>query len=435
MKKPSIFCFSLCLLLSSTSMFAKTFPIKRWDTSNGARVVFYEAKEVPMVDISVAFAAGSVYDDASYGLSALTARLINEGSGGLDATAISQRISETGAQYQSTNNRDMAVFNLKSLSDTEPLKKATELFSLMISHPDFPMDSFIREKNQQLISIAQTDESPDKIAEQIFYKALYQKHPYAHPINGEKETVNNISLDEVKSFYKQFYVSKNAIIVLVGAIDEPTAKHIAETISKDLKPGEHAPEIGPADVLTEEMNIEVEFPSSQTILRMGQLGITHQNKHYFPLIVGNYTLGGGALVSRLSEEIREKRGLTYGVYSQFLPMPGLGPFIISLSTKNQQAQTAIKVTRETLDNFLKTGPSSTELKAAKQYLTGSYPLSLASNRSIAELLLRITFYKLPHDYLDTYIQNINNVTEEQIKSAFRELITPKNFLQVTVGKT
>ena len=151
-------------------------------------------------------------------------------------------------------------------------------------------------------------------------------------------------------------------------------------------------------------------------------------------MVGNYILGGGALVSRLAHELRENRGLTYGVYSQFSPMPGKGPFLISLSTKNSQTKTAIDVTRETLTSFIKTGPNEQELKAAKQYLTGSFPLSLASNRSIADMLLKIAFYHLPDDYLQTYIDHINAVTIESIKIAFQQLIISNKLLQVTVGK-
>ncbi len=178
----------------------------------------------------------------------------------------------------------------------------------------------------------------------------------------------------------------------------------------------------------------MQFPSSQTVLRLGQLGITHHDHHYFPLIVGNYILGGGSLVSKLSHELREKRGLTYGVYSQFFPRPGKGPFLISFSTKNSQSKTAIEVTRTTLSTFIKTGPSAHELLAAKQYLTGSYPLSLASNSSIADMLLKIAFYHLPSDYLQTYVEHINAVSTEDIKQAFQQLIVPNKLLQVSVGK-
>ena len=140
------------------------------------------------------------------------------------------------------------------------------------------------------------------------------------------------------------------------------------------------------------------------------------------------------MVSRLAHELREKRGLTYGVYSQFSPMPSLGPFLISFSTKTSQTKTAIDVTRETVSAFIQNGPDEHELVAAKQYLTGSFPLSLASNRSIADMLLKIAFYNLPDDFLRTYVDHINAVKTEHIKLAFQQLIVPNKLLQITVGK-
>ena len=175
------------------------------------------------------------------------------------------------------------------------------------------------------------------------------------------------------------------------------------------------------------------FPSSQTAIRIGELGITHRNDAYFPLLVGNYTLGGGSLVSRLALELRAKRGLTYGVSSQFAPMPGKGPFLISLATRSEQANTAIDLTRKTLSEFVHTGPSKAELKAAKNYLTGSFPLSLASNSNIAGMLLKIAFYHLPDNYLDTYIDNVNAVSTKQIQIAFQKEVHPEKLLQVRVG--
>jgi zinc protease len=171
------------------------------------------------------------------------------------------------------------------------------------------------------------------------------------------------------------------------------------------------------------------------MVRLGQVGIDHSNPNYFPLMVGNYILGGGSMVSRLSQEVREKRGLTYGIDSQFAPMPGEGPFIISLSTKNKETANALKITEDTLHTFINEGPNKQELEAAKQYLTGSFPLSLASNRSIATLLLRMAFYHLPDNYLDTYVARINAVTQDEIKKAFKQQINPEKLLLITVGQS
>lgn len=433
MKKYALL-ISLVICALPQTWATQPFETKQWQTKNGARVIFYQAMEVPMLDISVAFAAGSAYDEEKFGLSALTTRLLNQGNGGLSADVISEKIAETGAQYEKVNNQDMVIFNLKTLTDAENLKKASDIFSLIIDHPDFPIASFNREKDQQLMTIKQTQESPDKVANQIFFQALYKNHPYAHPVIGDHNSVSQLQAEHVRRFYQRFFVSRNAVVVLVGAIDKSAAEKLAEKITQDLPKGTPAPEISPAQPLTEEINIEVPFPSSQTILRLGQLGITHHDNHYFPLLVGNYMLGGGTLVSILSDELREKRGLTYGVYSQFAPMLGKGPFLISLSTQNSQAKTAIDLTRETVNTFINTKPDENALLAAKQYLTGSFPLSLASNRSIADILLKIAFYHLPDDYLQTYIERINSVTAEQIQESFNQLITPNKLIEISVGK-
>ena len=222
-------------------------------------------------------------------------------------------------------------------------------------------------------------------------------------------------------------------MVLVGAIDEPSARRLVTRMTADLPAGRLAPVVPAATPTTGPMDIVVPFASAQTVVCLGQLGITHHDEDYFPLMVGNYILGGGSLVSQLAQELRESRGLTYGVSSQFSPMPGVGPFLINLSTKNNQAKTAIEVTRAVVSSFVKKGPSDNELLAAKRYLTGAYPLSLASNRSIADIMLKMAFYHLPDDYLVTYLSNVNAVQKKDIIRAFQQKILPNRWLQITVG--
>jgi len=328
----------------------------------------------------------------------------------------------------------MAVFSLKTLTSKEPLEQSIAIFSQIINHPDFPDDAFEREKKQVLMAIEQNEESPDDIASINFFNKLYQQHPYAHPVNGSTATVSALSRKQLIDFYKQYYVTNNAVLVLVGAIDQQQAHQIAEQLTQSLSQGNPAPSIPQAMQLTKPEQLNIEFPSSQTIIRMGQIGIDHKNPHYFPLMVGNYILGGGALVSKLAIEVREKRGLTYGISSQFAPMPGNGPFIISLTTKNKQASNALKITEDTVNQYIVSGPTPKELDAAKQYLTGSFPLSLASNNAIASLLLRMTFYNLPDDYLDTYVAKINAVTVDEIKQAFAQQVKSDKFLLVEVGR-
>ncbi|BCA96775.1 peptidase M16 [Legionella antarctica] len=388
-----------------------------------------------MLDISIAFSGGSAYDGNQYGLSALTTHMINQGNSGKNATSIAETLADTGSQFNSETSRDMATLSLRTLTSKEALNQSTNIFNQIINHPDFPDEAFEQEKKQLLMAIEQADESPDEIANINFFQALYQQHPYAHPVDGVKATVSAINKKQVIEYYKRYFVASNAVLVMVGAIDSPTAHQLAEQLTHDMPKGTPAPRIAKAMQLTKAEEIHVPFPSSQTLVRLGEIDIDHHNPDYFPLMVGNYILGGGALVSRLAIEVREKRGLTYGVTSQFTPMPGNGPFIISLSTKNNQAENALKITKDTLNSFIDNGPNAQELESAKQYLTGSFPLSLASNRAIASLLLRMTFYQLPENYLDDYVAQINAVTVDKIKLAFKQQVHPDKLLLVTVGRS
>lgn len=412
---------------------AHNFSFKHFQTKQGTNVVFYQTMTVPMLNINLAFKAGSAYDGEHYGLSALTTKLINQGTTELDANTIAERLANTGAQLQTNNTQDMIVLNLVTLSEEKTRQEAINLFAQIITKANFPMDAFKREQNQLLITIKKSKESPNELANQSFFKALYQQHPYAHPITGYKKTVEAITDQQVQDFYKHYFVARNATLVMVGAISLEEAKNIAETLTQQLPVGQAAPDIPKAQAVKVEDKLEMNFPSSQTMIRLGQLGIDHHHPDYLPLIVGNYILGGGVLVSRLSSEVREKRGLSYGVTSQLTPMPGNGPFIIGLSTQNAQAALALDVVQKTLKEFVEKGPNQDELIAAQKYLTGSFALSLASNSDIAATLLRVTFYKLPNNYLDTYIDHIQKVGVEDIKRAFASLIHPNKQIIVEVG--
>lgn len=426
--------FSLLACASQYGL-ASSFKTEKWLTNNGVQVVFYQAMEVPMLDVSLAFAAGSAYDGPHYGLSSLTCNMINQGSLGQEAIAIANALTELGAQLDAHTSRDMVVFNLRTLTQENTLEKANAIFSKIINHPDFPDEAFEREKNQLLMHLKQTQESPADIANLNFFQTLYKDHPYAHSVNGTLETIQKLHKNQVVDFYKQYYVAHNAVLVLVGAIDPSKAHQLAEQLTQELPKGKLASLIPPAMQVAHAEQKIIPFPSSQTMLRLGQIGIDHHNPNYFPLLVGNYIFGGDPLDSRLGEEVREKRGLTYGVDSQFVPMPGEGPFLISLATKNNNASTALKITQNTLAHFIQEGPNQEELIAAKRYLIGSFPLSLDSNRTIADLLLRMAFYHLPDDFLNTYVDRIQAVSLEAVKQAFKQQVDLDKLVLIRVGQS
>ena len=423
----------LSMLLTTTVTFAAP-AIQSWHRADGTPVLFYPAPNIPMLDVVVAFHAGSAYDGMHWGLSTLTTTLLNQGHQGLSANEVAEAWADVGAQFSAENTRDAIILSLRSLSEPKARDHALQTFSNMLGFADFADVAFEREKNQQLLRIKQIQESPDAVATDLFYQTLYSKdHPYAHPRDGNTETVQPITRAQVVQFYQHFFVRQNAVIILVGAIDTQTAHRISDTLLKNRPIGARAATIADAKPLDQEVNVVVPFASTQHVLRVGHLGISMDDPDYFALLVGNYTLGGGGLVSQLSEQLREKRGLTYDVSSQFIPLPAKGPFLIALSTKHHQNQMADDLIRRILDDFIANGPTATELTAAQNYLCGSFPLSMASNQSMAHLLLNLGLYDLPTSFVDTYTQRIKAVTTAAIKNAFQRHINSHHLVNVQVG--
>jgi zinc protease len=211
------------------------------------------------------------------------------------------------------------------------------------------------------------------------------------------------------------------------------AAAIARQVLAGLKSGEAAPAIDNVASLTASNQLSLEHPSTQTTILMGQIGMSRHDPDYFSLYVGNHILGGSGLVSMLSDEVREKRGLTYGVYSYFRPMMMQGPYVFSLKTRNDQKQEALQVMRDTLIGFVENGPTVEQVEAAKRNITGGFALRVDSNSEIASYLAMIGFYNLPLDYLDTFNDKVNQVTAEQIKQAFERRVHPDKMLTVMVG--
>jgi zinc protease len=408
--------------------------IQSWQTANGVPVYFVPAPELPMVDVEVVFDAGSARDGDKSGLAMLTNSLLSEGAGGHSADQIAEHFDNLGAQLSYSVDRDMATISLRSLTDTELLQPALEMLAVLITQPDFETSTFERVRQQTLAGLKYQQQSPDAIAEKAFYQAVFAKHPYATLADGTPESVAKLSPADLKAFHSRYYVANNALVAITGALERQAAEKLANTLVKQLVKGEKAPVLPPVKPLTEAKTLHIDHPSTQTHLIIGQPGTARKDPDYFTLYVGNYILGDNGLVSRLAKAVREERGLAYSVYSYFLPLKETGPFVAALETRNEQAQQALQVVQSTLHDFVEFGPSATELKEAKQGITGSFPLRIKSNSNIIGYLAVIGFYQLPLDYLPTFNQKIEAVTLENIKTVFQQRLQLDKLVTVTVGK-
>ena len=407
--------------------------IEHWQTTNGANVYFVAAPEIPMLDVRVVFAAGSARDSASKGLANMTSGLLKEGAGELDADAFSRRLGATGARLQIGSARDMAYATLRTLADAQYAEPALELFVDAISRPRFDDTAIERQRARILIALKHKQQSPGTIATEAFFQALYADHPYASPTDGNEKTVGAIKRADIVAFHQQYYVARNAVIAIVGALDQARAKSIAERISKPLAAGEKAavlPEIAAPSAQEK----RIDFPSIQSHVRVGLPGMRRDDPDYFPLLVGNHALGGNSLVSILFREIRSKRGLSYSAYSYFMPMAQAGPFVAALQTDRTQQTEALKVLHETIKQFVTEGPPAADLDSARSNLIGGFPLRIDSNSKIVEYIAMIGFYALPLDYLDTFTQKVAAVTPEAVKDAFSRRVDIDRLVTIIVGR-
>ena len=407
--------------------------IEYWITSTGAEVYYVHAPELPMVDIQIVFDAGSSRDEDALGIAMLTNSLLADGANGDDADKISNDFESLGAIYAADIGYDSASLQLRSLTESELLKSAIANLKKVLSAPDFPTDALERRQSQMLIGIKAKQQSPAAIAKDAFMKATYQSHPYAKPSEGTETSVKAINRKDIVSFYKKHYTAKNSMIAIVGAVSHELAKQISEDISAGFQDGEKASSIRAVENLEEPQSIFIEYPSAQTHILVGQPGMKRGDSDYFSLYVGNHILGGGGMVSRLFEEVREKRGLSYSAYSYFSPMLFKGPFTAGLQTKTDQADEAISVLLENIKNYIEQGPTEEELIAAKKNITGGYPLRIDSNSKILDYVVVIGYYKLPLDYLETFNNNVEAVTIESIKDAFKRRLSPDKLVMVKVG--
>ena len=407
--------------------------IKHWYSGNGAQVYFIQEKSIPMLDIQITFDAAASREKKLYGLANITNSVIGMGSKKYTEEQIIDIFDINGANFSRSSHRDMAVISLRTLTRKKNFNNSLSLFTEIISNPTFPEKNITRVKKQIIQSIQKNHQEPSSILSMAFDKAVFGNHPYAHNILGTTATVYSINRRNIVSFYNKNYVSTNMIIALVGNINIKQAREIADNISKQFNKGIKNKPLKKVNKLTKSYTKNINFPSQQSHLMIGQVGISRNNKNYFPLYVGNHIFGGSPFVSELSVAIREKRGLAYSVYSYFSPMMANGYFSISLQTENKQLKKARKISLDKLKKFINKIVDKKILKEAKDNIMGNYALNTATNASLVNYLSIIGFYKLPIDYLDTFKQKVMQVSANDIQKSFKKIIDMDKLVIISVG--
>lgn len=421
-----------------TALAHASLPIQHWQLANGAQVYFVESHDLPMLDVSVDFPAGSAFDPAGKdGLASLTHRLLDQGAGGLSDNQIANGLADVGAELDGRLDADRAGVVLRTLSNPSERGAAVAMLARVLSQPTFAVPVVEREKTRVIAELRESEGQPASIAMRAFQRAVFMNHPYGHRESGEIDSVSKLNAADLRAFYRSHYSAAGAVVALMGDITREQADAVARQLTNALPAAKGAADttIPPVPALTSAVVRSIPFPAKQSQILIGQPGVERGAPDYYALYVGNYILGGGGFDSRLMNEVRQKRGLAYSVYSYFMPMRQAGAFQIGLQTRVDQTAQALQVVRQTLADFMAQGVTEDELTQAKNNIIGGFPLRIDSNRKILEYLAVIGFYHLPLTYLDDFPKRVAEVTAEQIRTAFAQHVHPDKMVTVVVGST
>lgn len=427
------------LALAFTLPATAALPIQKWQQASGAQVYLIESPSLPIVDVEIDFDAGDRRDPADKaGLAGATATMAThgiaarDGEPALDENQLGEAWADLGAGFGIGTGPDRLSVTLRSLTYPDLLSKAVKLAARELGEPAFPENVWQRERQRWIASIREANTRPGTIAGRTFMQAVYGTHPYGY--DTTEESLQRISIQDMREFYRLLQPCR-AKVSIVGAVNRAQADQIAGTLLSRLpngtcQPLPPVPEVAPLAAATER---DIPFASAQAHVLIGQPGYKRTDPDHFALTVGNYILGGGGFASRLNEEVRQKRGLSYSVYSYFAPAMHAGAFTLGLQTRPDQAAQAVQVSRDVVRRFVAEGPTAAELKAAKDNLVGGFSLRIDSNRKLLDNLANLAWYDLPLDYLDTWTKQVEKVTAADIKAAFARKLQPERMVTVVVG--
>ena len=403
----------------------------------GVRSLFVESQDLPMVDIQLTFNAGSARDNEIAnglgGLASMTARLMSEGTEKYNATQIASVFEQTGARYSIQAYRDMFVVHLRVLSDPKKLEPALNMLLEILNNATFKNNSLSLAVSNNQAGQQQLKENPSRLMGIQFYRSVYGTHPYAEPITGTNGSIKRINPERLKQFRDTFLVTQNMNIAITGKLDSKEAQKLAEYISGHVPQGNKAGELAQPVSNNNFVIKHIPFQSAQAHVTFGHIGTTRNDPDRLALEVANRMFGGGGFNSILMQELRVKRGYTYGAYSSFSFSQAPGVFSFSYSTRQDQLMDSIKVAHKAFADFIQKPIDRKQLEDTKAGMLRAYPNNYSSNASINAQLGLLGFYGQPADYLSQYPKLLARLSVEDIEKALRKHLHADNMTIVVVA--
>ncbi|MBF0195424.1 MAG: insulinase family protein [Magnetococcales bacterium] len=430
----SILSLVFASLLSPVALASWSPDVTRFNGPGGMKVYHVESHANPLVMVKLLVRGGAGYDPKDKaGVANLVAWMFNEGGGDLDSEAFQEKLNYYGISLSGSAGRDAMTISMSTLSTHLDVAWAMMMDALL--RPRFAKADFDRAIAEQIATLKQAKEKPGALASNALYREIYGNHPYGQPAKGSLKSIPTITLDDLKKYHDEVFRLPTMVLAVAGDIN---LEKLKELTTKSFVKLNHFPSsFRPIPfAITKKRNhsqhIELDVP--QTAIRVGGVGINRHDPDYYALVVMNQILGGGGFSSRLTKEIREKRGLTYGVYSYFSPLAAQGPFVVGMQTKTASVDESKKLIFDELERMATQDVGSEELADVKRYLTGSFPLNLDGLGKLAGTWGVIGFYDRGLDYLEKWPERIRGVTKKDIRRVARRILNIKRLHIVTVGR-
>ena len=420
---------SVCLVAVFAAQ-AQAANIQAVDLGKNAEVWFAEDHTVPIIAFNISMPAGSAYDPGGKaGLATFTGAMMDEGAGDMDSKAFHEALANRAISFSARAERDYLVISITTLKENAP--EALHLLQLALTRPRFDSEPLTRVRAQVIQSLQQDQVEPQRVAGRAFSRAFFGDHAYAHPVSGEIETVSSITAADLRNFARIHWTKYGLKVAVAGDITKPA---LAKLLGQTFLPvsGAQPPALPNVGRLGSPGVRVIPLPVPQPTAVFGLPGIMRHDPDFIPGYVANYILGGGGFSSRLMEEVRVKRGLTYGISTSLSSFNKASVMQGSVATRADAIRQTVQVVKDTMANFAANGPTQAELDDAKTYLTGSFPLAFASNSGTASQLGTFLRQNLDIGYVARRNSLIQAVTLDDVKRVAKRLYDPSR-LTVVIG--
>jgi zinc protease len=421
------------LFTASVSHPASAMNIQKIKSPGGIEAWLVEEHGVPLLSLRYAFDGGNSQDPAGKeGLANFITAMMDEGAGDIKSEDYQERMENIAMRMSYDDSKDSLYGSFETL--TKNREKAVELLKLSVQKPRFDTDAVERIKQQLIANIAYADKDPDKVAIREWYAQAFPNQPYGRSSSGTAETVSKITRDDLVDFHKRNFARDNLKVVAVGDINAAELGKLLDDVFGGLPAKADLTPVATTEPVKGGSQKIVEMGVPQSVAVFGLGAMPRKDPDFITAFVVNHILGGGGFSSKLMEEVREKRGLAYSVYTYLQPYQHASILVGSVATKNASMAESLKIIRGEMKKMADNGPSADDLQAAKDYLTGSYALRFDTNSKIASQLLGLMQEGFGPDYVENRNAMINGVTLADAKRVAARFLQPENLVVTIVGK-